>query len=89
MRAAQIRVGLRPEGRQPARGETMIHAPGGESIGSITSGGFGPSLGGPIAMGYLARSHAADGTPVELIVRGRPLAARVAPMPFVPHRYAR
>jgi aminomethyltransferase len=86
---ARLRVGLRPEGRQPARAETMIHAPGGETIGSITSGGFGPSLGGPMAMGYVARPHAADGTAIELIVRGRPLAARVAPMPFVPHRYAR
>ena len=86
---ARVRVGLRPEGRQPARGETMIHAPGGETIGSVTSGGFGPSLGGPMAMGYVARPHATDGTPIELIVRGRPLAARIAPMPFVPHRYAR
>ncbi|MBL6455709.1 glycine cleavage system aminomethyltransferase GcvT [Belnapia sp. T6] len=85
----RLRIGLRPEGRQPARGETMIHAPGGEAVGSITSGGFGPSLGGPMAMGYVARAHAADGTALELIVRGRPLAARVAPMPFIPHRYAR
>ncbi|RYJ00829.1 MAG: glycine cleavage system aminomethyltransferase GcvT [Acetobacteraceae bacterium] len=87
--AARLRVGLKPEGRQPARGHTAIHAPDGAPIGEITSGGFGPSLGGPMAMGYVARAHAADGTALELMVRGKPLAARVAPMPFVPHRYAR
>jgi aminomethyltransferase len=87
--AARLRVGLKPEGRQPARGHTPIHAPGGAAIGEITSGGFGPSLGGPMAMGYVARDHAADGTALELMVRGKPLAARVTPMPFIPHRYAR
>ena len=85
----RLRVGIRPEGRQPARGHTAVHAPGGAQIGEITSGGFGPSLGAPMAMGYLARDHAADNTPLELLVRGKPLAARVAAMPFVPHRYAR
>ena len=85
----RLRVGIRPEGRQPARGHTPIHAPGGDVIGEVTSGGFGPSASGPVAMGYVARSHAADGTPVELMVRGKPLAARIAPLPFIPHRYAR
>lgn len=85
----RLRVGIRPEGRQPARGHTPVHAPGGDAVGEITSGGFGPSLGGPMAMGYVAREHAADGTALDLMVRGKPLAARVAPMPFVPHRYAR
>jgi aminomethyltransferase len=66
-----------------------VHAPGGAAVGEITSGGFGPSLNGPMAMGYVAREHAADGTALELMVRGKPLPARVAPMPFVPHRYAR
>jgi aminomethyltransferase len=87
--AKRLRVGIRPEGRQPARGHTPIHAPGGAQIGEITSGGFGPSLNGPMAMGYVAPGHATDGTPLELMVRGKPLAARVAPMPFVPNRYAR
>jgi aminomethyltransferase len=86
---ARLRVGIRPEGRQPARGHTPIHAPGGDAVGEVTSGGFGPSLGGPMAMGYVARPHAADGTALELMVRGKPLAARIAPTPFVPHRYAR
>ena len=85
----RLRVGLRPEGRQPARGHTAIHAPGGEAIGEVTSGGFGPALGGPMAMGYVAPAQATDGTALELLVRGKPLAARVSPLPFVPHRYAR
>jgi aminomethyltransferase len=87
---ARLRVGIRPEGRQPARAHTSIHAPGGgAAVGEVTSGGFGPSLNGPMAMGYVARAHAADGTALELMVRGRPLPARVVPLPFVPHRYAR
>jgi aminomethyltransferase len=88
---SRLRVGLKPEGRQPARARTPIHAPGdgGAPLGEVTSGGFGPSLGGPMSMGYVARSHAADGTPLDLVVRGRALAARVVPLPFTPHRYAR
>jgi aminomethyltransferase len=85
----RLRVGIRPEGRQPARGHTPIHAPGGAAVGEITSGGFGPSLNGPMAMGYVAREHAADGTALDLMVRGKAVPARVAPTPFVPHRYAR
>nr|WP_272876083.1 glycine cleavage system aminomethyltransferase GcvT [Neoroseomonas soli] len=87
--AKRLRVGIKPEGRQPARGHTPIHAPGGAAIGEITSGGFGPTLNGPMAMGYVAPEHAADGTALDLMVRGKALAARVAPTPFVPHRYAR
>jgi aminomethyltransferase len=87
--ARRLRVGIRPEGRQPARAHTPVHAPGGEAIGEVTSGGFGPSAGGPVAMGYVARAQATDGTQIELMVRGKPLAARVSPLPFTPHRYAR
>jgi len=89
---ARLRVGLKPEGRQPARAGTPIHASGdggGAALGEVTSGGFGPSLGGPMAMGYVARSHAVDGTALDLLVRGRALPARVVPLPFTPHRYAR
>jgi aminomethyltransferase len=86
---ARLRVGIRPEGRQPARAHTPIHAPGGAVIGEVTSGGFGPSANAPVAMGYVAREHAADGTPIELQVRGKALPARIAPLPFIPHRYAR
>ena len=85
---ARLRVGLRPEGRQPARGHTPIQQDG-AVVGEVTSGGFGPSIGAPIAMGYVTRAAAADGTAVDLIVRDKPLAARVAAMPFHPHRYAR
>ena len=85
----RLRVGIQPEGRQPARGHTPIHAPGGDVVGEVTSGGFGPSANGPVAMGYVARALAADDTPVELMVRGKPLPARIAPLPFIPHRYAR
>jgi aminomethyltransferase len=83
------RVGIRPEGRQPARAHTPVHAPGGAAIGEVTSGGFGPSVNGPVAMGYVTPAHAADGTALELMVRGKPIAARVTPLPFTPHRYAR
>ncbi|WP_424135429.1 glycine cleavage system aminomethyltransferase GcvT [Roseomonas chloroacetimidivorans] len=84
----RLRVGLLPEGRQPARAHTQIVL-GGLPIGEVTSGGFGPSLNAPVAMGYVARAHAADGTALELMVRGRSIPARIAPTPFVPHRYKR
>jgi aminomethyltransferase len=86
---ARLRVGLRPEGRAPARAGTPILAAQGQVIGQVTSGGFSPSLGAPIAMGYIRRDHAADGTPVRLMVRSRELPAIVVPLPFVPHRYSR
>jgi aminomethyltransferase len=85
----RLRVGLRPEGRQPARGHSVIQAADGTPIGEVTSGGFGPSVNAPVAMGYVARDYAADGTALEILVRGKALACRVAPMPFQPHRYAR
>ncbi len=86
---ATKRVGIRPDGRAPAREGTEIADKSGRIVGKITSGGFGPSLNAPVAMGYLESAFAADGTAVDLIVRGKPLPAKVAPMPFVPHRYRR
>jgi aminomethyltransferase len=83
------RVGIRPDGRAPARDGTQILALLGDHLGVITSGGFGPSVGAPIAMGYVAADRAEVGTPVNLMVRGKALAATVAPLPFIPHRYAR
>jgi aminomethyltransferase len=83
------RVGIRPDGRAPARDGTQILAPLGDPLGVITSGGFGPSVGAPIAMGYVAADRAEVGTPINLMVRGKALAATVAPLPFIPHRYAR
>jgi aminomethyltransferase len=82
-------VGVRPDGRTPAREGTEIQDGSGRTIGSVTSGGFGPTVGGPIALGYVRRAHAAAGTPVTLIVRGKPHPAQVADLPFVPHRYKR
>lgn len=86
---ARIRVGLLPEGRAPAREGAEIATPEGEIVGTVTSGGFGPTLNAPCAMGYVARAHAAPGARLDLIVRGRKLPAVVAPMPFVPNRYKR
>lgn len=91
--APRLRVGIRPEGRQPARAHAPVHlAQGdavGEAVGEVTSGGFGPSADSPVAMGYVARAASGDGTPLALMVRGKALPARIAPLPFVPHRYAR
>jgi len=83
------RVGIRPDGRAPAREGTEVLSPSGERIGIVTSGGFGPSVNGPVAMGYMRADYAKAGTAVNLIVRGKALSAAVTPLPFVPHRYAR
>jgi aminomethyltransferase len=83
------RVGILPEGKTPARAHTEITDFGGRVIGEITSGGFGPSLGAPVAMGYVETAHAAIGTEINLMVRGKALPAKIASMPFVPHRYQR
>jgi len=82
-------VGIQPEGRAPAREHTEIQDMDGNVIGEITSGGFGPTAGAPVAMGYVARKFTKAGTPVQLIVRGKPRAATVAKMPFAPHNYFR
>lgn len=82
------RVGLAVEGRQPVREGAPIFA-GAQRVGAVTSGGFAPSVGAPIAMGWVDASHAADGAPLEIEVRGKRIPARVAPMPFIPHRYHR
>jgi aminomethyltransferase len=86
---SRVRVGLRPEGRAPAREGTPITAPDGREVGTVTSGGFGPTVNGPVAMGYVAREASQPGTELALVVRGKPLPAKVTPMPFAPHRYKR
>ncbi len=83
------RVGLRPDGRAPAREGTEITDEHGQIIGHITSGGFGPSVGAPVAMGYVTAAFAAPGTPVHLRVRGKALPARVVTLPFVKQTYYR
>ncbi|MCE7795886.1 glycine cleavage system aminomethyltransferase GcvT [Sphingobium sufflavum] len=85
---AQVRVGLTLDGRLPAREGAAIHA-GETQVGTVTSGGFAPSIGAPIAMGWVDAAHAATGTPLTIEVRGKHLTAKVAAMPFVPHRYVR
>ena len=83
------RVGIRPEGRAPAREGAEIVNMAGAVIGAVTSGGFGPSVGAPVAMGYVASESAAPGTPIGLIVRGKTLGASVAALPFHPNAYYR
>jgi aminomethyltransferase len=86
---SRLRVGLVPDGRAPAREGTPIATADGREVGTVTSGGFGPTVGGPLAMGYVGRDAAVMGTALRLTVRGKPLPAKVAAMPFVPHRYKR
>ena len=89
--ARRARVGLRPEGRAPMREGVEIFAQeeGGAPIGRVTSGGFGPTTGAPIAMGYVDIDHAAQGTQLFGEVRGKRLAVEVAEMPFVTQTYKR
>jgi aminomethyltransferase len=86
---AQKRVGLLVEGKQPVREGALVLDAEGSEIGRITSGGHSPSLGRPIAMGYVATALAEPGTALTLEQRGKLFQAQVAPMPFVPHRYHR
>ena len=86
---SRLRIGLKPVGRAPAREGTIIETPDGTVVGTVTSGGFGPSVEGPIAMGYVAAAQAEPGTRLHLIVRGKALEADVVAMPFVPQRYYR
>lgn len=83
------RVGIRLDGRAPAREGTAITDANGHPIGRVTSGGFGPSVGAPIAMGYVDSGHAAEGAALALVVRDVPRPARVARLPFLPARYYR
>ena len=85
----QTRVGLLVDGKQPVREGALILDREGNEVGRITSGGHSPSLGRPIAMGYVATALAAPGTFLKLEQRGKLFQAQVAPMPFVPHQYHR
>src|SRR5690242_6552425 len=77
------RVGIRPDGRAPAREGTAIVDPAGKPVGQVTSGGFGPSVNGPIAMGYVDAAHAAADTALAVVVRDVARPAHVASLPFV------
>ncbi|MEO0809387.1 MAG: glycine cleavage system aminomethyltransferase GcvT [Pseudomonadota bacterium] len=83
------RVGIRPDGRAPAREGTVIQIDTGEKIGAVTSGGYGPTCNGPVAMGYIDAAYAEAGTKVSLAIRGKAYAAEVVSLPFVHHRYKR
>jgi aminomethyltransferase len=87
--ASRKLVGIKPDGRAPVRAHAEIRSSSGETIGTVTSGGFGPTANGPVAMGYVSKAHAAPGTPLQVIVRDKPLDCAVAPLPFVKHRYYR
>ena len=87
--AERVRVGLRPEGRAPMREGVELFAQDGTPLGRITSGGFGPSVEAPVAMGYVAASYAKTGTVIEGELRGKRLPVTVADMPFNPTTYKR
>ncbi|MGE4303239.1 MAG: glycine cleavage system aminomethyltransferase GcvT [Novosphingobium sp.] len=85
---ARKRIGLTLEGRMAAREGAKVLS-GDQQVGVVTSGGFSPSLQHPIAMAYVDVAHAADGSALEIEMRGKRLPATAVPMPFVPHRYYR
>jgi aminomethyltransferase len=88
---SRCRVGLKPEGRAPVREGAKLFADdtSPDAIGVVTSGGFGPSVNAPVAMGYVPATHPADGSRLFAEVRGQRLAVRVKDLPFVPHNYKR
>ena len=86
---ARKRVGLLPQERTPVREDAEIVDDAGNSVGRVCSGGFGPTLGAPVAMGYLDAAHTSLDTPVWAIVRGKRVAMKVSRMPFVAQRYYR
>lgn len=85
--ASKKRVGLKPEGRQPVRGDADLFDADGNLIGKVTSGGFGPSAGHPVAMGYVSPQFSTAGTRVFADVRGTRVPLDIHPLPFTPHRY--
>lgn len=85
------RVGLRPEGRAPLRAGVVLFdaEEGGSEVGTVTSGGFGPSVEGPVSMGYVPRAQASEGTTLWAELRGKRVPVRVAKLPFVPAGFKR
>jgi aminomethyltransferase len=84
----RLRVGIRPDGRAPMREAVPLFS-GENAIGVITSGGFGPSIGAPIAMGYVVREHAQIGAIIQGDLRGKMLLARIVSLPFQPTTFKR
>ncbi len=85
----RLRVGLLPEGKLPAREGAEIVTLEGAPVGIVTSGGFAPTLNAPVAMGYVATVHSAIGTQLNLMVRGKAIAAKVVALPFVPKGFVK
>jgi aminomethyltransferase len=85
----RVRVGIRTDGRAPVRAQALLETSDGKPAGEVTSGGFGPSIGGPVAMAYVAPNWALPGTRLWAIVRNKHLPVAVTPLPFVPLRYHR
>ncbi|MBU6474499.1 MAG: glycine cleavage system aminomethyltransferase GcvT [Alphaproteobacteria bacterium] len=85
----RLRVGIRPEGKAPVREGTEILSPEGQVIGMITSGGFGPSVDHPVAMGYVESAYAAEGTQLQAMLRGTARPCAVAALPFIAPNYKR
>ncbi len=83
------RVGIQPEGRAPVRAHSEIVNPTGEPVGEVSSGSYGPTVGRPIAMGYVRSTCSAVGTDLRAIVRGKPLSVKICPLPFIKHNYRR
>lgn len=83
----RLRVGIRPQGKAPVREGTEIVNDKGEKIGVVTSGGFGPSVDGPVAMGYVDAAYARIGTGLQVMLRGTARPAEVAALPFIEPKY--
>ncbi len=86
---ARKRVGIKPEGKAPVREGAELVDFDGRSVGKVTSGSFGPTVGGPVAMGYVETAHAKMGSELQALVRGKPHPVKVAKLPFVQQRYYR
>lgn len=82
-----LRVGIKPEGKAPMREGTELFNDAGQKVGVITSGGFGPTAGGPVAMGYVASDYAKTGTKINALLRGENRPCEIVKLPFVEHRY--
>ncbi len=85
--SASVRVGVRIRGRIPVRAGAELHDAVGRQVGRITSGGFGPTLDAPIAMGYVERAVASPGTVLSVVIRGVEHTVDIVALPFVAHRY--
>ena len=87
--ASRKRVGLKPEGRMPVRNGAVLTDPDGKEVGVVNSGGFGPTVNHPVAMGYVKKSALDAGSPLFADVRGNKIPVTVASLPFTPHRYVK